>query len=89
MNLDNCIVHREGDTFYVDNGDDESFEVEVIAYGEQTNESSLKTEVHLTKKEVEQILVKVDEYIKDNREVTEEERWDNFNERTNIEDIYN
>jgi hypothetical protein len=87
MNLDEFTVHREGDTFYVDNNET-VFEVEVIGYRDETNESYLKTETDLTKDEVERILVKVDEYIKDNREISEDERMDNFIERGNIENIY-
>lgn len=88
MNLDSFIVHREGDTFFVDN-DEEVFEVEVTTYLDDCTESYLKTETDLTKDEVEQILAKVDDYIKDNREPSEDERMDNFIERRDIEDIYN
>ena len=88
MNLDNFTVHREGDTFFVDN-DETVFEVEVTRYLDEGNESTLKTDTDLTKEQVEQILVKVDDYIKDNREPSEDERLDNFIERQNIEDIYN
>lgn len=87
MNLDNLNVHNEEDIYYVDDGE-VMYEVEVIFYSEDANGSVLRNGKGLAKDEVEQILLKVDRYIKDNTEPSEDERMDNFIERTNIEDIY-